>query len=465
MYVFCVFRRISQQFAIYPIICYNYASVSGDKRKIMKSLTSLIKNIFRLRKDPLYMNSIYMMASTAMVSGSGFFFWMIATHLYKDAQVGLATALVSSVGFIMSLAILGFNYSIIRFLPKSKNKNSLLSTSVLIIALTAALGAGIFLSFLPFFAPTLTFILNNPLTMLAFIFYAVTVSIDFTTEAIFLALRQGKYIFLKNIGIVFLKLALPVIFLPLGAFGLFAAWATAISSALIVSTLVLFKKFNYKFAPSFKKINLRQLVTFSFANYFVSLTGIAPALVLPIVIANTIGAESAAYFYIAFMIANLLYTIPYAVTQSLFAEGAHNESAFRQNITKAMKLMGIIMIPAILFLVIFGQFVLLIFGKSYSTEGVFFLQLLALTGIPFTLNAIGLTILNIRRKMTPLFVINLIGAIVILLLSYILRDQVLTGIGIAWLIGHSLKTVLYALYLVAEMPQRIQLLQFRRALS
>src|SRR4051812_22466809 len=107
----------------------------------MKSLRLFIRKFLKLRHDPLYMNSIFMMGSTAMVSGSGFFFWMIATHLYHDSQVGLATALVSTIGFIMSLSILGFNYSIIRFLPKSKNKNQLLSTSVVIIALAAACGA------------------------------------------------------------------------------------------------------------------------------------------------------------------------------------------------------------------------------------------------------------------------------------------------------------------------------------
>jgi O-antigen/teichoic acid export membrane protein len=428
----------------------------------MKHIKNLAKRVLQLRKDPLYMNSIYMMASTAMVSGSGFFFWMIATHLYKDSEVGLATTLVSSIGFIMSLAILGFNYSFIRFLPKAKNKSKLLSTGVLLIALAAAVGAMIFLSALPLFAPKLTFLLNNPLTVAAFIFYAITVSVDFATEAIFIALRQGKFIFLKNIGIVFLKFTLPIVFLPFGAFGLFAAWATAISSALIISNLVLFKKFKFTFTPSFKKINLGQLIKFSFANYIVSLTGIAPALVLPIVIANTINVESAAYFYISFMVANLLYTIPYAVTQSLFAEGAHNESVFLQSITKAMKLMATILVPAILVLLVGGQFILHVFGKSYSTEGLWFLRFLAVTGIPIALNAIGLTILNINKKMTPLFVINLSGAAVILLLSALLHQFALTGIGIAWLIGHSLKTFLYAGYLAKSF---IKLPSFKTTLS
>lgn len=415
----------------------------------MKGISILVSRFWRLRHDPLYMNSLYMMLSTLMVSGSGFFMWMIAARLYPDSQVGLATALVSVISFIMNLSILGFNYSIIRFLPKSRNKNTLLSTSIMIVGLAAVVCAAVFLAFVPYLSPKLAFISEYPLTAAAFLFYAVAVAIDYATEAIFLALRQGKYIFMKNVGIVALKMLLPVLFLPFGAFGLFMAWATAISSALIVSGYILLKKLRYKFRPSLRKINLKQLMTFSSTNYIVSLTTIAPALILPVVIANTLGAASAAYFYVAFMIANLLYTIPYATTQSLFAEGSHDETKFLESIKKAVKLIGIILLPAILFLLIFGDYILLVFGKSYSTEGVSFLQLLAIAGIPVALNFIGLTVLNIHKRMKPLLSINISGAAFILLLSFVLKDYALTGIGIAWLLGHLLKTVLYAGYIAS----------------
>lgn len=428
----------------------------------MKKIHALLQTFLRLRHDPLYMNSVYMMVSTAMVSGSGFFFWMIATHLYADTQVGLATALVSVVGFIMSLSNLGFNYSVVRFMPRTKNKNRLLSTVVLFISMAAALIAGAFLSLLPFLSPQLMFIRENPLMMFFFLFFSITVAIDLATEAIFLALRKGKYIFLKNIGIVGLKLVLPILFLPFGAFGLFMAWAAAVSSALAVSTFVLIKHFKLRFTPSFKKINLRQLMAFSFTNYIVSLTGITPALVLPVIIANTISIEAAAYFYISFMIANLLYTIPQAVTQSLLAEGSHDQKKFLQSLKKAIKLLSVLLLPAILVLLLFGSLILLVFGKSYSTEGVRFLQLLAITGIPIAINAIGMTILNIHRRMKPLLAINLIGASAILLLSFVFREYALTGIGLAWLIGHGLKTILYAGYLYSVSSQ-FQL--FRPAVS
>ena len=48
----------------------------------------------------------------------------------------------------------------------------------------------------------------------------------------------------------------------------------------------------------------------------------APNMVLPIMVLNTLGAEQAAYCYIAYAIATLLFMIPSAISMSLFVEGS-----------------------------------------------------------------------------------------------------------------------------------------------
>ncbi len=413
----------------------------------MNKVSDTIRHLFSLRKEPLYMNSVFMMASTGMVSVSGFFFWIIAAHLYTDTQVGLATAIISVILFIMNLSILGLNYSIIRFLPKAKDKNELISTSLLSVSIASALCAGIFLLFLPFFSEKLVFMHESPVIAIAFFFLTIAVSIDFVTEGIFLAHRSGKYIFLKNLLVSVLKLVLPIFFIPLGANGIFIAWALALSSALLISFWVLVKKFNFSPTRFMNPSKLSQLIKFSSANYIVGLLGIAPEFILPVLITNAINPQTAAYFYMAFMMANLLYTIPFATTQSLFAEGSHKESSFFINARKASKLIGALLIPGILVFIFFGHYILLLFGKSYSTEGLQFLQLLAISGIPVAFNYMGLTYVNVHRKMKALITINTIGIGAIILLSYLLREYGLTGIGIAWLAGHLLKNVLYGGYI------------------
>lgn len=390
-----------------------------------------------------------MMASTAIVSASGFFFWIIVANLYKDAQVGLATAVISVITFIMNLSILGLNYSVIRYLPKTTKKNRLLSDGFVAVSAAAAIFAGIFLFFLPLFSPSLLFI-REGWPMWAFLLFCITIAVDYFTESIFIAYRAGKFIFVKNVIVSLLKLVLPTFFVGFGAVGIFVAWAIALSSALIVSFTVLIRRFNFSFVPAMKKNTLQQMMSFSFANYFVGLLGITPGLVLPIMITNTINAATAAYFYIAFMIANLLYVIPFATTQSLFAEGSHDETTFWENVTKALKLIFALLLPSILVLMLLGNTILSFFGKSYSVEGIRFLQLLALSGIPVALNYLGFTILNVKRNLKALIAINIIGTIIILGLSYVLQEFALAGIGIAWLVGHIAKNFMYGTYIGYE---------------
>ncbi len=418
----------------------------------MDKIKNISQKVWSLRTDILYQNSLFMMLSTAVVSISGFVFWMIVTNLYNDAQVGLATAIISAVIFIMNVSMLGLNYSIVRFLPKTKKKDQLLSNTFSIVGLTSALSAGIFLAFLPVLSPSLLF-LREGYGMVAFLFFAILIAIDFFTEAIFIAMRAGKYILYKNLLVSVSKLILPLFFVGLGSIGIFIAWALALSSALLVSFYILIKKFKFKFAPAFRNAKLKQMLKFSSINFLVGILGIAPGLILPLLITNTINPETAAYFYVSYMIANLLYVIPFATTQSLFAEGSHDEKNFWPSVIKSLKLIFVLLIPAIIILILLSNFILLFFGKSYSVEGVRFLQLLAISGIPVALNYLGLTILNVKHRMKALLVINIIGTAAILLLSYYLREYALAGIGFAWLAGHIIKNILYGLYMGIVMPK------------
>ena len=101
------------------------------------------------------------------------------------------------------------------------------------------------------------------------------------------------------------------------------------------------------------------------------------------------GAKFSAYFYLDMMIANLLYIIPTATSQSLFAEGSYSEIELKAYLKKAIKIISIIIIPAIIVTSLFGNYILLAFGKEYSDEGFILLKLLSISGIFISINVIG----------------------------------------------------------------------------
>ena len=157
------------------------------------------------------------------------------------------------------------------------------------------------------------------------------------------------------------------------------------------------------------------------------------------------GAKFSAYFYLDMMIANLLYIIPMATSQSLFAEGSYSETELKVQLKKAIKIISLILIPAILVTSLFGNYILLAFGKEYSSEGIIFLQILAISGIFLSIKYIGNSIFYIKHRIKLIILVNFIGASIILSLSIMLIHQNLLGIGIAWVIGQGAVALIYLL--------------------
>jgi len=217
----------------------------------------------------------------------------------------------------------------------------------------------------------------------------------------------------------------------------------ALAIAFGLSLFFLILKYNYLFKPKINNDILKRMTKFSLGNYIAGFLAVSPAMILPILMTNTIGAKYTAYFYMDMMVASLLYIIPIATSQALFAEGSYNESDLKIHLKKAVKIISIIIIPVIIITIFFGKYILLAFGKDYSDEGLIFLRLLALSGIFVSFNTIFGTILRIKHRIMMLIYINLICAISILGLSYLFLTKGLLGIGFAWIIGQGLASLIY----------------------
>ncbi len=105
------------------------------------------------------------------------------------------------------------------------------------------------------------------------------------------------------------------------------------------------------------------------------------------------------------------------------------------HLKKAIKIISIIIIPAIIVIFLFGNYILLTFGKEYSSEGVIFLQILAISGIFLSINYIGDTIFYIKNRIKLIILVNFIGASIVLSLSVIFIHNNLLGIGVGWMFG------------------------------
>jgi len=330
------------------------------------------KTIFKfynyLTNDSLYRNSIYLMLSTGVMAGFGFFFWIINARLYSAEQVGIGTTLISVITLISSFSLLGLGNSLIKYLPASDKKNKKINTSFTLVGLTSIFISIFFLVFLKTFSPRLLFVRESIIFSLLFILFIVFSSLDIISENVFIAYRSSKFVLIKNTISSIVKLILPIFLVTLGAYGIVVSMGIAMSVAFLVSLVFLIVHFNYSPKPIIDRIVVKRMTKFSLGNYIAGFIGGLPAMVLPILITNSIGAKFSAYFYIDMMIANLLYIIPMATSQSLFAEGSYSETELKVHLKKTIKIIFFFFLPANIITLLFEKYIFLAFVKEYSSE-------------------------------------------------------------------------------------------------
>lgn len=412
-----------------------------------------IARIYRhFSSDSLYRNSIYLMLSTAVMAFFGFFFWIINARLFTPDQVGIATTLISVMTLISSLSILGLGNGLIRYLPNSERKNKKINTAFILVGLTSIIIAVIYLLCIKIFSPSLLFVRENiffSLSFMAFITFTVLANLS---EAVFIAYRSCRYVLLKNIIFSISKIVFPILLIGIGAYGIFASVGIATAISLLLSIGFLVWKFNFLINVAVDLKIVKRMFKFSIGNHLAGFIGGFPSMVLPILITNSIGAKFSAYFYMDMMIANLLYIIPMAVSQSLFAEGSHNEINLKIHIRKAVRIISLILIPAIILTLVFGRYILLVFGKNYSAEGVVLLQLLTLSTIFNSINYVFGAIFRIKNMVKELIILGFVNSFVMLAIYLILIKYGLLGIGMAWI---TTQIIIFFVYLLMVKKQLV----------
>jgi len=410
-------------------------------------MKNFITRYYRVvRDDSLYRNSIYLMLGTAIMTFLGFFFWIIVARLFTSEQVGIGTTLISIITLISGFSFLGLGTGLIRYLPSSDRKSRKINTSFTLVSIMAVLVAVIYLAFMKTFSPVLLFVRDNIIYSILFIIFAVFLSLNTLVESVFIAYRSSKFVLVSKTVFSVTKLILPLFLVALGGFGIFISMGVATSLAFIVSVAILMLIFKFSPRPLIDTGVVKKMIRLSLANYFSSLIAIAPINMLPIFITNIIGAKFSAYFYMDMMIANVLYIIPTSTTTSLFAEGSHNELELKLNLRKAAKIISLIIIPAILITVFLGKYFLLAFGREYSDEGFILLRYLAASGIFISINAAGVTILNIKQRIGLIILTSFINPAIIIGLSVLLLKTSslgIVGVGIAWITGQAATSIIH----------------------
>jgi O-antigen/teichoic acid export membrane protein len=390
-----------------------------------------------LRNDDLVKNSFYLLAATGTQGVLGMAFWLLCARLFPPSQVGIATALISACTLLAYASLLGLNSSVIRYLPTSDSPDTLMNNGlVLCTAVSIVLATGYVLA-LPVIAGRLAFVRHSALYSIGFVVFVTMTALILLTDAVFIARRQAKYNLLID-GVIqgVSKLVLPLALVAAGAYGIFAATGFASGLDVAVSLLLIFLVLGYRPRLRINFGQLRRALSFSTANYLANLLSLIPTLVLPVAVLDELGTRQAAYYYIAFAIANLLNAIAYSTCQSLFAEGSHEDIERRLLVVQSARLLAIATIPAGVLVAVLAPVILSIFGRPYGDHATATLVVLAIGLLPVAICTWSITLLRVTKQLPALMVASVVYATTMCGLAVWWARSGLIYVALAWVIGN-----------------------------
>jgi O-antigen/teichoic acid export membrane protein len=135
--------------------------------------------------------------------------------------------------------------------------------------------------------------------------------------------------------------------------------------------------------------------------------------------------------------------IPTAITTSLFAEGANDEAQLKNHVRRSLKMVGLLLIPAVIIVWFLANKFLQLFGGLYAENSATLLRWLAIAAFPLAINLFYFNIKRVQKKVKTVIFLAALMAIIVVMTSYLLLPRLgINGVGIAWLAGQSAVAVI-----------------------
>ena len=416
----------------------------------------LEQDIKRLLRISLYQNAIFLILNNLVTAILGFAFWVVVARFYSEIEVGYSSAIISAINFIALVGLLGLNRSMVRFLPTSDRPVELINSYFTVGALASLAVSLVFLGGVGLWSPAIKFVRDNAIFALTFVGTAIIYTLAVITNSVFVAKRKARFVLFTNTLGALLKIPLPIGFaLVLHSFGIIASWMISLIVVIVLAILVFMPRIENKYKPfiMFRGAYIKQTWKYAGSSYIASLCYNAPVLLLPLLVLNVLGIESNAYFYVAWIIAGVLYSIPGSVSESLFAESSYDPEKIGNNVSLSFKLIFLLLFPSLVILFLVGKWLLFSFGPDYSTHSLSLLWILGGTSVFIAVVRVYFALLRVADKLLEMIVIELIIAVLLLTTSYfILPLTGINGIGYTWLSIHAL----LALVLIFRMRRLVK---------
>jgi O-antigen/teichoic acid export membrane protein len=416
--------------------------------------------IARIRADSLVRNSLYIMTTTVVNSAFGFVFWLIAARLFAPDVVGLTAAIIATSTVVALLASLGVGSTLIQSLPEhgwSTGWSLTFWAGMATAALTSLVLGGAVLLVLPLIGGQFI-VLHHPVYAVAFAVGTVATTGGAIFDYVFLSERAAGNMLGRNAVVAGGKvLATLLLILVVGsnALAVLGAWALAAVVGLGLGAALLIRRVHFlqRHRPSALLRRAHGLRSLLVGHQLIGMGGALLPYLLPLMVAARLSTRDNAYFYTTWMMGGIFLIIAAAVSQSLFAEGAHTPDDVLLKARTALAVISATLAPCLVGVFVLGGIMLSAFGPAYAQHGVGLLHVVLLAAIPDAINNTYVAVLRVRRRLLAAAVLNLgIGFGTVALSWFLLPVLGIIGVGWAWLVMQGAGCVVVTFDVVRHQP-------------
>ncbi len=400
-----------------------------------------ILQCLRKNSDILF-NTGSLIATMLVTSALGFAYWWVSARFYAPEAVGLASAATSAMMLLSTLFLFGQGTLLLTELPRNKGREgSLISTSVLVVGTSTLVASMLFALLAPYISPQLAALGTTPQSILLFAVGASLAGVTVILDQAVIGLLQGRIQLWRNTLFAIVKLVLVFVaaryLARTSGMSIYTTWVmgNAISLCPIVVFLVRKKKWSLKYyIPQWNM--MRRLGIASMQHHSLNLILQAPAQLLPLLVTILLSAKVNAWFYIASMIANFVFSLSLSLTTVLHAANAAEVATLTQKtrLTVALAFLSSFVIGAIL--VIGAGPILGFFGPSYAENAAWCLRILMFASLPLIIKNHYIAIYRIRDRIAQAIVPITVGSLLELGLAiYGVHLGQLVGLSLGWVIA------------------------------
>ncbi|MFC9061328.1 lipopolysaccharide biosynthesis protein, partial [Streptomyces sp. NPDC057074] len=349
----------------------------------------------------------------------GLGFWLVAARYYSEEAVGQGSAAIAAMRLLASITATTMIGAVVRFVPRAgRATGPLVWRAYAASSVVVAVAAVVFLLTLDLwgasYAPLGTAAMGT-LFVLACVAWALLTLQD----GVLTGLRKAEWVPAGNAVFSVGKLVLLAVFAAsMPVLGIFVSWAVAIAFSTLPLGWLIFRRLIPRQAEADRDVEPpkpREMGRFLAGDSLGALFSLAMINLLPVMVAVNFSAAQNGYFYVAYTVGGTMEFMAINMASSLTAHASHDPRRLADGIRGALRRMTVLLVPVVLFLVVFAPQILAPFDEDYAEHGSTVLRLLALGALPRIVVELYIGVLRVQGRTGVLAAVQ--GAMCVLVLG------------------------------------------------